>query len=402
MVRKLGTVGTSLFCVMLTFAVAGCPQSGSGSQTPGSVFDLSLLTRGRAVQQYTDGSYFISATAWYANEKDLRGLWAILDESFRLQAVSPGSSPFAVEESSEPVLARVLGDGRVIETGVTVGLLEVGDEIARLRIVLRDDSLNPVWDVEYGDSLWAPFDLAQTEASSILVLVQIRGYSVVTGNAVLNIRLSDGEVLHRWDLPSDFRSAYRLTALSDGGWVVCGRGDWDNGSNLDTIIVRYDNAGNVLWSKAFAVDPLSRDTGRGIVEAENGDLVLAITGSHVSGVLRVSPDGAVVWLASDFLLPDSGNESDEVWDVAITPGGMIAVIGTERRVDYIAQTIPVVRESSFVALLDSEGNRIWKTNVSGTNFFGVTYTLQNTLVVTGTTSGGDLHVVEVDMDGDVL
>jgi hypothetical protein len=178
------------------------------------------------------------------------------------------------------------------------------------------------------------------------------------GDARISKRNSLGNAEWSQDLASPFAEDFRSVAVAaDGGYVACGRtfnpdvpGFHDAPGfpdNSDVWVVKFDEAGNVLWQRAFGGN--SSESGESITRAlDGGVVVLCKFGEALGGV------------------PPGG-------DILETKGGS----------DY------------WVIKLDSEGNLEWQRTLGGASNetpHWIEATNDGGYVLAGYTSSNDLDV----------
>lgn len=397
--RFLWNLSLGLLCLSL----AGCPQGSGPGNAVGRAIGITHITNGYRVVPLVNGGFVVSGTCLTAAKSDWRVFRAELTDDLQLVEAEFENLPLVVEPYSGPKTVALLPDGGWIVAGLTQALDGPGRDMSRLTIERRDNVGGIVWSESYGEPTLAPFDVLYRGNNVVQVVVQDRDDSLVYGAYILNVDIASGALDSTWDISSPFNKAFCLAGAVNGDTIEAGLGQLEPNTGLGVVVRRIGSGGEFLWTVRVDLDPDKEDTPRSIAEAPNSDLLLAITGADVAGVARLSSEGQLLWARSDFLDgAASGYKDDDVRDVVVTPDGYIGVTGTETQITYIAQTIPVTRKASFIALLDGDGNRIWKTTIAGANLYGLAYTAQDSFIATGGTSDGKLYVVEVDMDGNVL
>lgn len=380
----------------LLIGLAGCPQGGSG--LPGEVYALGEWVRGSKVYALESGDFLVGGLEKIPLNSGVRVAAFRLSSSFSLDWVTAASLPFAPTLSSPLRFVAPLPGGGAVVAGIDSESVSAN---SRMRVVSVNDTGNIIWDKIIGESSLVPLMVSTSAFGDILVAgVETTGF--VTVQSFL-LRLSEaGDVLAFKTCITGTPRFVELLRLTEETVLLAGStglpdtSDNDINTIISTISLEAEDFNNQLF------DFGKTETVRSLASYPAGGYVLAISDVDGPQIVRLDDAFQVVWVTTDFLDGTVGNESENAWDVAVTPDGLIGVTGTKRRVDYIAQTIPVIREASFVALLDGAGERLWKTNISGTNLYGIAHTAQDTFVATGVTSGGNLHVVEIDMNGNPL
>ena len=209
----------------------------------------------------------------------------------------------------------------------------------------------------------------------------------------------DGAVVKENELPRGINSFSSISLAPDGKITLGGQGN----------IAPPDSLNFLLWvpedgqpqSQVFQYNLGGIDRGEALAIAPNGDFILAGTTDVQGVVIRVDPSGNLVWARMDFLDQNAAGQGDEVWDVTVTPDGFIAVVGQETTFDNLFGTFPVVNRRSFIALLDGDGNLVWKTGLGKSTISGITYTQAGTFMTCGN-YGDSLNLIEIDRNGKVI
>lgn len=167
---------------------------------------------------------------------------------------------------------------------------------------------------------------------------------------------------------------WAVQQTSDGGFILAGEsGSWPSGNRTaprldgysDLWIVRLDSGGNQLWDKAFGGRRFAGDRyePRAVLEAANGDLLIAGSVSYDFWILRLNPLGEKLWersyggLNEDFLtdaipLPDQG--------YLLAGHSLSAAGGTKTTTNYGGYDVWLVR-------IDAAGNPLWERSYGGTS-----------------------------------
>jgi len=218
----------------------------------------------------------------------------------------------------------------------------------------------------------------------------------------------------------------RLFDLDDWEGVE-GKGD------EDAIIVKYDNTGNVVWKKNFGGEKWDCYTSvttvfDGVVAVgysegssfNTGDWIGITKKGHRDAIIvKYDNAGNVVW-KKNF----GGKERDTFCSVAITPDGIIAVgysdDGSFDTGDWEGVSGKGGRLNAIIVKYDHTGNVIWKMNFggSGTDAYGCVTTMNDGIVAVGSSSSdsfgngdwegipskgtGDAIIVKYDHAGSVI
>lgn len=163
-----------------------------------------------------------------------------------------------------------------------------------------------------------------------------------------------------------------VQSTKDGGFVVTGGitilDNLGNGT-ADTIIVKYDKDGNILWEKTYGGSDSEAD--QRIIETSDNNLILTgctwssdIEGIENKGICdaiiaKFDSKGNLLWDASY-----GGNAIDRFYDVVETSDGKYLAVGTTT-----SQDIPgITKDDSIDGIMvqyNSEGEMQWHTNYGG-------------------------------------
>ena len=160
-----------------------------------------------------------------------------------------------------------------------------------------------------GDFLWSKtfggsqvdqgMDIRQTLDSGLI----ITGYTNSFGSGGYDVYLirtdSLGEVI--WEKTyggSDWDFGYKVTVLSDGGFLVIGDTYSYGSGNSDMYLIRTDENGDTLWTKTYG--GAMEDFGRAAKVTDDGGFILAggfsSTADDMDGYLvKVDAAGSLIW-----------------------------------------------------------------------------------------------------------
>ncbi|MCL2041218.1 MAG: fibrobacter succinogenes major paralogous domain-containing protein [Bacteroidales bacterium] len=235
-------------------------------------------------------------------------------------------------------------------------------------------------------------------------------------NAVTAV--SDGIVAAGYSQPDSF---------GNGDWTgVTGKGD------VDAIIVKYDNDGNVVWKKNFGGS--DRDYYNAVMAVSDGVVAVgySYSGSFGNGdwagftgngymdavIVKYNNSGDVVWKKN------FGGSSDDRYDgVTVAFDGVVAVgrsaVGSFGNGDWTGVTGQGYYDAIIVKY-DNDGYVLWKKNFGGSSadyYYGVTIVSDGVVAVghsyidsfgngdwMGVTGKGDMDaiIVKYDNDGNVV
>ena len=160
-----------------------------------------------------------------------------------------------------------------------------------------------------------------------------------------------------------------VTATSDGGIVLMGRSESDDGDfkgvykgGQDIFVIKLDTNGKVLWKKVFGGS--ERDEGFSITTTGDGGILITGTthsndgdfegmekGSSDIFVIRLDRDGKVLWKKTY-----GGSEYDHGSSITTTSDGGIVLTGQTYSNDGDFKGMNKGGGDIFVMKLDSNGN----------------------------------------------
>jgi len=195
-----------------------------------------------------------------------------------------------------------------------------------------------------------------------------------------------------------FRAAC-MTSTADGGLVVAA--DLGQSSAVDTVLIRFDAAGTIVWQTLIAPPGVNRLAA--ILETANGD-ILGVgefqqlgTAQFAGWVIRLSASGSALWSRV------VGMSSDDVFfgDVIEADGGGFLAVGT-------AATSAPRNGDALVVRLDANGGLVWEFTLGGrendsahglTALSGGDYVFVGTTTLARSPCLGNPLLVRFDRDG---
>lgn len=188
----------------------------------------------------------------------------------------------------------------------------------------------------------------------------------------------------------------------DGGFAVVGETCSFGGCDWDVYLIRTDAFGKQIWCKVFPGYDNYWDYGYGIVEADDGGIVIA--GASAMNVytefdfllIKVDKSGTTLWTKTY-----TWSQSDYEYATSIckTQDGGYAIVGY--RYGYIDSSVQLLK-------VDSEGNQLWSQAYATDDFAGahcVRETADGGFVVagySGSTTNPDAYLLRTDAAGKPL
>ncbi len=195
---------------------------------------------------------------------------------------------------------------------------------------------------------------------------------------------------------------YSVIQTDDGGYMMAGSTITYGARGNDYWVVKTDEEGNKLWSRAYGGD--GDDICRSIIKTKDGNYLLAgytdSFGDPGQGayLIKIDEDGDVIWNRTG-----GGTFDDYVYDVMQVEDGGYVYVGS-------TTSYGAGEESFWMVKTDSKGIEEWNYSSDG-DFDEVAYAVdqsqEGTYVMTGYTSsygkgGKDLWVVEISQEGDSI
>jgi hypothetical protein len=144
---------------------------------------------------------------------------------------------------------------------------------------------------------------------------------------------------------------YDMTKCENGGYALVGTTRSFAMSDPDIWVLRTDSNGNVVWAITLG-GPGGEDSGRSIVECQNGDFLIAGYSPSAADVDarvdRIDADGNPIWTT----LIGEPATFDYFYDVIETSSGCIVAVGKTDSWGAVADDVLAV-------CLDANGNEVW-------------------------------------------
>jgi len=198
--------------------------------------------------------------------------------------------------------------------------------------------------------------------------------------------------------------SYNIVKASDGNFIMVGEAAANGTTNHDGVIVKVNNAGNVLWSKTVGgaqEDFLTLVT----ATADGGCIAAGVTNSSGIGtytgdcwVVRVDGSGNLVWQKRYFVSGSPGY----VYSIISTSDGGFAFAGTFPFTPGLAD--------GMVVKIDASGNILWQKKLGTGNSDNKIGLVEDNhggagLVACGviySSSWYDAVITKLDLSGNVL
>ncbi len=262
-----------------------------------------------------------------------------------------------------------------------------------------------------------------------VLLLADGGFSVVaesqTGNQEAGLRAllmkldPEGVVVWERTYGGDRASAgTKILATDDGGFVIAGTIQSDDGDDADVLLLCVDADGNELWSKTYGT-PLFEYGGALVRTADGGYIV---TGNSVDPDDFVADPGAAGYDGfagrSNVYILRTDALGNEIWSRRCTTSDNVIASGAAATSDggvviltYVLR-FPILDTDIHLRKLDAVGNELWSKawadgDASG---YDLIATRNGGFVVSGVIAGhgdpargkGDALLIKADADGNEL
>lgn len=195
--------------------------------------------------------------------------------------------------------------------------------------------------------------------------------------------------------------AHSVRQTSDGGYIIAGDTGSFGAGESDMYLVKTDPNGTELWSKTFG--GIGSDYGHSVRQTSDGGYIVSgYTGSFGAGandvyLVKTDQNGNELWSrAFGGTGTDDGNSVQETLDNGYIIAGVTKSFGEGYDV-YLVKT-------------DSNGNVLWTKAFGGSGSdygYSVQQTADGGYIIAGETGsygagGGDIFLIKTDPDGNAL
>lgn len=286
-----------------------------------------------------------------------------------------------------------LADGRIL-TGGAFNQDEANKP--KGRVALYDHAGGMVWEkiLDSEFSLGVVTDVVATRGNT-LVAVDVRSNSWAGANSakLMAYDLSGHEVWQHIIGPvARHTGIVSLTSLADGGVLVVTGTDAEKKSDINTLIVKLDAEGNVIWRKASDIP--QEDAAFGATEGDGslfvvGSVMISDTENGNPWVRKFDQNGTLIWKRTLHTRRQSFAS-----DVVVMDGGDLIVLGTfQRNGDQNSDNTG--SDLNWLTRLDPAGTTIWETEISvgpESNAYRLAQLANGEIAVGGTAGLGDVGV----------
>jgi len=264
-------------------------------------------------------------------------------------------------------------------------------------LIKTDIDGNKLWDKTYGKTGndWGT-SVQQTSDGGYILTGSIGGDLLFKtdnmGNLEWNVSFDEG-----------FSNlCFCVQQTSDGGYIVTGSLWSFNDNNSDVLLIKTDNAGNIVWNRTFG--GTNFDHGRFVRQTTDGEyILLGYTRSYGAGksdfwLIKTDSSGNMVWNRTF-----GGVDYDNGYCVQQTSDGGYILTGRGGSLG--------IGGSVWLIKTDNTGNKIWDRIYGGISYdtgYFVQQTSDSGFIITGASASFnsdngnmDFLLIKTDKDGNV-
>ena len=344
-----------------------------------------------SIQQSADGGFVVAGYSWsidgdVSGNHGLSDYWIVkLDTAGNLvwQKSFGGSNndvAWAMDQTADGGFV-VAGYSRSNDGDITsnAGLTDYC-------IMKLDAAGNLEWQKSLGgsDDDWAYAIRQTTEGGFIVAGHSKSNDGDVSGNHgdwdywVVNLDVNGNLLWQRSLGGSDEDEAYAVVQTADGGFVIAGGSDSNDGDasgnhgDGDAWIVKLDLNGNLLWQKSLGGS--GDDYAYSIQQTTDGNLIVAgsspsndgdVSGNHGHTdywIMKLDDSGNLLWQKSL-----GGSDYDQVNSIQQTIDGGFIVAGYSYSSDGDVSVNHGLNDY-WIVKLDTAGNLVWKESLGGSDY----------------------------------
>lgn len=226
--------------------------------------------------------------------------------------------------------------------------------------VFRTDKTGKLmWEHSYGgEHASEAKSIIETDGGGYVVVGSTGGNSSTTKSDIWLLRLTpSGETLWNRTFGKEADEyASGLVQLPDGDYILAGYTESLGNGKKDMLLVRVSNAGKEKWMRPFG--GAEDEEAEYIIRLKDGNLAMggstasATKGKHDGKILKITPDGNVIW-ERNF----GGTEDETILCMTPMLDGSIAFIGWSRSFGATPQM--------WAMKLSPEGKIAWERNYGG-------------------------------------
>ncbi|MFX1500449.1 MAG: hypothetical protein ACFFDH_05725 [Promethearchaeota archaeon] len=296
---------------------------------------------------------------------------------------------------------RLDGSGNILITGETQSYGAGNYDVFLLKY---DSDGNLLWNITWGGSESEYGNGIEIDSlENILTIGSTMSYGAGYNDVFLLKYNSSGNLL--WNKTwggSGLDEGNGIVIDGSGNILITGATQSYGAGATDTLLLKYDSDGNLLWYKTWG--GFGYECGFGIaVDGSGNILITGSTSSYGAGedntfILKYDSDGNLLWYKIW-----GGNDNDCGDGITLDSSGNAFITGGSR--SYGAENYNV-----FLLKYDSNGNKLWNTTWGGSKYdygYGIILNGSGNVLITGSTSSygagaNDVLILKYDSDGNQL
>jgi len=201
---------------------------------------------------------------------------------------------------------------------------------------------------------------------------------------------------------TSYGEATDIEVTSDGCYIVAAQGRTSNWG--DIFLLKYDNNGNLLWSKQIGSSP-NEDARGGVEQTSDGGFVIAGSieygwNTHQAHLLKTDFNGDLIWQET-YGLEGQGNV-ERFYSVKQSNDGGYILVGS--------QTLGSGNLNVYIVKTDAMGNQLWEKNYGKSNVelaLSVLQTIDGGFIMCGFTNSigfgkKDGYILKIDQNGNII
>ena len=336
---------------VLTIAVLSFFSVAAFAQTWQKTYGTTCTDRGRSIQQTDDGGFIL---AGFTDVSCGSGIYDMYMVKIDRSGNELWSSTYGGAEDEDAESVQQTDDGGFILAGDTESF---GAGASDIYLVKTDETGKELWSKTFGGDDWEHgYSVEQTEDGGYIIAGVTYSYDIGRGDYYLIRTDENGNGV--WSNTfggAELDVAYEVHQTDDGGFIAVGFsasfgvGDDDD----DAYLVKTDEDGNELWSKAFSYSysghSVQQTADGGYIIA--GDIYRTFHWDHL--LIKTDGDGNELWVKIY-----GGSDNDSAESIKQTPDGGYIFTGFS----WIEQA----RKTDLVLVrTDAAGRKIWERNYGG-------------------------------------